>query len=807
MNLKEWCLKNLPSLLLDWDYEKNGDLKPEMFVPGSGKRVAWKCSKCGYFWYAPIRKRTEGHNCPCCRNKVFVKGVNDLLTKCPELCKEWDYEKNGDKTPDMFIVSSTEEVYWICKNNPNHRWKAQIVRRVRGAGCHICAKNVLVEGVNDLQTVKPLIAAEWDFEKNGELKPNLVTSSNRTSVWWKCSKCGKRFKTSISSRKLPGCPDCNRLEAASEKIQTMLQGGLNSLPVKKPLIAAEWNYEKNGNLKPEMFTASSGDVVWWKCSKCGKEWKCSIDSRKQPYCRDCSMKEGGRKLKKTLLRKNGSFLDNYPDLSKDWDYHKNKYINPNEVSSNDDAIVYWKCHVCGKTERQSVKSRVRNNGCSNCKNVARKEQLLENRLNNPNNLLKACPELVLEWNYKKNGDLKPSMFLKSSTDEVWWKCSKCGHEWLASIGSRGAGSGCPKCPSRLGTSFPEQAIFYYIKKVFPDSINSYEDIFDNNSELDIYIPSLKVGIEYDGKAWHNTKKALEKEKKKYQICKDNGIKLIRIKELFFKENWCDKLILSLYDGRKYNSLKSAVEELAHYLNISLDIDLDRDFGEIKKQYYDLLENSSIAALKPELVKEWDFEKNGGLKPDTVIAKSSNKYWWKCEHGHSFQATSYSRYYGSPCPVCSNHQVLKGFNDLESQFPNISKEWDYAKNKDKPSDYVFGSPHIAHWKCSKCGFEWKTAIRKRTNDKTGCPECSKKLGGLKNAKNYLKGNNSLKDLYPEVCKNWDYEKNGDLKPEMFVPGSGVKIKWKCHSCGHEIIKPIREMVSTKHCSNCKKEWNK
>ena len=48
-----------------------------------------------------------------------------------------------------------------------------------------------------------------------------------------------------------------------------------------------------------------------------------------------------------------------------------------------------------------------------------------------------------------------------------------------------------------------------------------------NSELDIYIPSIKLAIEYDGEAWHKNN-TIKREERKYQLCKENGIKLIRL---------------------------------------------------------------------------------------------------------------------------------------------------------------------------------------------------------------------------------------------------------------------------------------
>ena len=50
----------------------------------------------------------------------------------------------------------------------------------------------------------------------------------------------------------------------------------------------------------------------------------------------------------------------------------------------------------------------------------------------------------MEWDYEKNGDLRPEMVSVGSADKVWWKCSK-GHEWQATIDSRNRGNGCPIC--------------------------------------------------------------------------------------------------------------------------------------------------------------------------------------------------------------------------------------------------------------------------------------------------------------------------------------------------------------------------
>ncbi len=63
-------------------------------------------------------------------------------------------------------------------------------------------------------------------------------------------------------------------------------------------------------------------------------------------------------------------------------------------------------------------------------------------------------------------------------------------------------------PNVLTRSLPEQLIYYFVNKSFPDAKRTYRPRWlknpetNTNLEIDIWIPSLKIGIEYDGAAWH-----------------------------------------------------------------------------------------------------------------------------------------------------------------------------------------------------------------------------------------------------------------------------------------------------------------
>lgn len=153
------------------------------------------------------------------------------------------------------------------------------ITRQRGSGCPYCSGKKVINGVNDLQTLFPEIAKEWNYEKNGSLRPDMVSRSSNKKVWWKCGK-GHEWKAIVSSRTKgtnSKCPTCSN--------HTVL-AGFNDLQTTFPPIAKQWNYEKNGDLLPTQVVAGSGKRVWWKCEN-GHEWQARIIDRTKRRCADC----------------------------------------------------------------------------------------------------------------------------------------------------------------------------------------------------------------------------------------------------------------------------------------------------------------------------------------------------------------------------------------------------------------------------------------------------------------------------------------------------------------------------------------
>lgn len=131
-----------PQLASEWHPIKNGILTPWGITEHSGKEVWWKCGK-GHEWEASVCNRYKGDKCPYCSGR-YPTEENNLLIDNPDLCKEWNYDKN-DKRPEDFTPKSHQYVWWKCSNCENE-WEARICDRntnsIHYNSCSKCNNNV-----------------------------------------------------------------------------------------------------------------------------------------------------------------------------------------------------------------------------------------------------------------------------------------------------------------------------------------------------------------------------------------------------------------------------------------------------------------------------------------------------------------------------------------------------------------------------------------------------------------------------------------------------------------------------------------
>lgn len=390
------------------------------------------------------------------------------------------------------------------------------------------------------------------------------------------------------------------------------------------------------------------------------------------------------------------------------------------------------------------------------------------------------PDLLHLWDYEKNVGINPSDFTCGSNKVVNWICEN-GHEWPAPIYRIARGSGCPHCAKQKSTSFPEQAILFYLSKAF--ETKSREKVF--NQEVDILLPKLNSGIEYDGLRYHSNEFSLKREKIKDEILQKNGFNIIRVKETkdiasTFIEN---NVIFYKYDAPFYRHLNDVIKLLFKYFGqkINFEINIDNDSPKIREQYMLLRKQNSFVKVRPELLDEWDYEKNGKLRPEYVSYQSSIVAHWICKNGHNYPAVVSNRVKGTGCPYCSNNKLLENYNDLKTKHPEVLVDWDYKKNKKGPEKYIFSSEKRVHWKCHVCGKEWIMPVFKASKGQR-CPICTRKETIVSVRKKRLLQRKSFAERHPDLMLDWDAEKNEGINPFELLDGSHQEVHWKCHICG-------------------------
>ena len=529
---------------------------------------------------------------------------------------------------------------------------------------------------------------------------------------------------------------------------------------------AEWDWEKNADISPYQTALGSHRKVWWKCSE-KHEYEATIKNRhngsKCPYCTGKAVLTGFNDLETT-----------HPHLAKEWHPAKNGILSPKKISFGSIKKVWWKCSS-GHEWQATIHSRKKGHGCPYCFGRYAITGIYDLQTTNP--------MLSEEWHYEKNNGLTPAEVTPKSEKKVWWKCKK-GHEWQAVISSRSNGSGCPLCNSERNTSFPEYALLYYLKKYGLDVVHSYKQ---HGYELDIYIPTKKIAIEYDGYFWHKNK--VEIDLAKNQKCRQDRIILYRIREGL--PSLDDSSIDYIVKKDQQNLSQIIIAILKDILEIVPDVDVKRDSIDIENLREYIEKANSILYMNPLLTKEWNYNKNGRLKPEHFSLNSHKKVWWVCDNGHEWQATIRDRNLGRSCPYCSGRYAVAGVNDLQTTYPSLEKEWDHAKNGILNPNLISPNSHQkVWWKCSK-GHEWQAVISARTRG-NNCPYCSGRYA--------IKGENDLQTINPSLAQEWNYDKNGDLIPTNVLPNSGKRVWWVCDR-GHEWQAIIRERNNGTNCPYC------
>ena len=642
----------------------------------------------------------------------------------PALCSEWDYEKNGDLTPDQVTCGSAKKVWWICEHE--HSFQKRPMDRTQGknppdyAPCPYCSHKMATPGEYSLATEHPELMEEWDWEANDAdgIDPDNILPRSNQKAHWKC-KNGHKWTATINGRTANGygCPHC----CAPKRKDMKFQKGVNDIATMSPELVAEWS-PKN-KCRPDELHYGSAKDVWWVCEH-GHEWKTRAYRRTKehkgcPYCSGHKLSSGN------------SLASLYPEIAAEWDYETNNERlegkTPSDFLPKSAVIAAWQCPVNPKHKYDmKIGHRVEGFGCPYCSH---------HKILPEESLAAEYPELLEEWDWEKNKGLNPWELASGAGKIVWWKCSK-GHEWKAAICDRTRrGGGCSKCQHGLGTSYPEQVFFFGTKLLFPGYhvINRYQADFGR--EIDVYIEELKIGLEPG--SWPLHEKHLDRDTAKVELAAKHGVRIFTIYEqcpepagTFGTDYYTFPKSFTLV-SKGHLLIRDLLKEIFSDFDFPdniWDVDKwDQVAKEARMNATPLVHDAerSFASVAPELVSEWS--PNNELLPDQVYAKSSIPVLWTCPKGHEYMTSPADRSKGLNCNICRNRVADPRYNTISKLYPEyvplLSPDNEFSADELTPGNWT----HMLKWVCPHCGetFE-RTSGYMFKGDYTICPHCREKM---------------------------------------------------------------------------------
>ena len=163
------------------------------------------------------------------------------------------------------------------------------------SGKWIFANGTYFEGV--FENNYPKLAKQWDWQKNGKVKPSMVTKCSDNEYYFICQTCGESFKRRIATlvrSNVCECKTCARKRAHKKRGIAPKEKSIGYL---YPSIAEELLNDKNKGIDIYGIYPGSQKKYFWKCKNCGNIYEMSVNNRVNGHlCPKCAIEN--RKLKR-----------------------------------------------------------------------------------------------------------------------------------------------------------------------------------------------------------------------------------------------------------------------------------------------------------------------------------------------------------------------------------------------------------------------------------------------------------------------------------------------------------------------------
>lgn len=477
-----------------------------------------------------------------------------------------------------------------------------------------------------------------------------------------------------------------------------------------------------------------------------------------------------------------SVVEDFAHIYKEWHPTKNFALNPDQIAIGSMKSVWWQCsindeHVWDMSTFARTKLL---QGCPFCS--GRRTDI------GRNDLASQYPQIAIEWDYDLNSqdpnlqNVTPENVASGSNKKVNWIGQDCGHKWKAIIQSRTKGSNkCPYCANRkvlegfndLASSDVLEHQNIVAEWHEDNDIKPTEVLISTNKRVkwrcakndmhvwEAYLPNRTLKL---SGCPHCHRDGNKSDKAKTQRLAD--IPLLA-KEYHSTKNKMNINTLTSGSGKKVWWQCSVDPRHEWEASISNRVRGSKCLVCLGRLVIEGVNDLASHTKFQYLVEQW--HEDNALKPTEVIAGSTTLYLWKCELGHEWKASVYTRIRGNQnCPICSGRtgdEVVTLDN-----FPELMEEW-HPDNTLDPKTVSSRGAKMIKWQCQKDHrHEWEASSYKRAIDKSGCPVCS----GLK----VIPGVNDLAsyDDFSHLVQQW--HKDNDFAPTEVSVRSNKMIKWKC-----------------------------
>lgn len=323
-----------------------------------------------------------------------------------------------------------------------------------------------------------------------------------------------------------GCPECGKISRAAKRNK-----GAQFIERAKAIHGDKYDYSL-------VDYKTCKDPVEIICNTCGKHFQqtpdnhintkkgCPVCGRKKASTEAAKSRKGKKVQRCTTEEWIKKVLKRYPENAEKYDYS-------HVVYTKSDERVEIICKTCGRVMHPKACAHFSGQGCKTC---AARATASEKAISFQD-VVERCRET-----HGDNYEYFEDSYVNASTP-MKIRHKECGNIFMQRPEFHyGKGQGCPRCCHNQSTG--EKDVLSFIKGIYSGVVEENAWVLENfkypskkKMELDIYLPELKLAVEYNGVFWHSVdRKGKGYHLQKRKACEKQGIRMLSIWECDWQDS-------------------------------------------------------------------------------------------------------------------------------------------------------------------------------------------------------------------------------------------------------------------------------